>query len=591
MTTLGTRPRIADFERVFAHALSALAFVALGACAGEAAVTTPPVVTPPVVAPVAATLTVSGGNDQTGNVGAMLRNTLAVKALTAAGAPVVGGEIVFTVVTGAATVSPASANTDANGEAFARVSLGSTPGPVLVSATAKGTNVTASVRATGIVPERDSTLAPAAYNTDWTDASHGQVTPNYAVAFPQAAVNTIEITLTTTQWASVRADMTTLYGYDFGARRGAGGAFPSDDPDYIAVPVKYNGKTWKKVGFRLKGNSTLTSAWGDGNYKLPFRLKIDEWEDTYPAIKNQRFYGFQELSFSPGRSDPSLIREKSTADILRLGGVPAAQTAFYRVSIDFGQGLRYCGVYTAVEVIDDTMVKDQFGEDKGNLYKPESALRTFVQTQFEKKNNSSSSYADVQALVTELNSPLRLTNAAQWRTNLEAVFNVDHFLKWLAINNALVNWDVYGAIAHNYYLYNSPAKKLTWIPWDHNEALTGSPGIIGTVGGAPGPGRGLSLSMNEVSTAWPLLRFLVDDSTYAARYRGHLRTFNTTVLNPTALGAMFDRYIALIAPFVVGVNGEQVGATYTSAAQFTAALPALKAHIESRKALVTSYVP
>ncbi|MES2340275.1 MAG: CotH kinase family protein, partial [Pseudomonadota bacterium] len=45
--------------------------------------------------------------------------------------------------------------------------------------------------------------------------------------------------------------------------------------------------------------------------------------------------------------------------ILRMAGVPAAQTAFYRVFIDFGAGLKYCGVYTMVEVIDDTMVKDQ----------------------------------------------------------------------------------------------------------------------------------------------------------------------------------------------------------------------------------------
>ncbi len=573
--------------------------VVLSACGGESApVTTPPVVvTPPVVLPVAATLTVTSGNDQTGNLSATLGTTLSVKALTSAGAPVAGSEIVFAVASGTATVSPGSALTDVNGEAFARLTLGAVAGFVQVNATVKGTAVTTMFRATSVVAERDSTSAPAIYNPDWTEASHGQVTPNYVTTFPQTAVNTLEITLTTTQWASIRADMTKLYGFDFGARRGVGGGFPEDDPDYVAAPVKYNGKTWKKVGFRLKGNSTLTSAWGDGNYKLPFRLNLDSWEDTYPAIKNQRFYGFKELSFSPGRSDPSLIREKSMADLLRLAGVPAAQTAFYRVFIDFGQGLKYCGLYTAVEVIDDTMVKDQFGEDKGNIYKPESNFRTFVETQFEKKNNKTGAFTDVQTFITELNSPLRMTDAAQWRRNLENVFNVDHFLKWLAVNNTLVNWDVYGAIAHNYYLYNSPTKKLTWIPWDHNEALTGSPGITGTVGGGGGggggvgPGRGLSFSMNEVAVTWPLLRYVADDSVYVTRYKSHLKTFNTTVLSPATVGSMFERYTALISPFVIGANGEQPGYTYTSAAQFNAALPALKAHIDARKALVTTFVP
>ena len=33
------------------------------------------------------------------------------------------------------------------------------------------------------------------------------------------------------------------------------------------------------------------------------------------------------------------------------------------------------------------MVKDQFGEDKGNIYKPESRFQSFLSTEFEKKNN------------------------------------------------------------------------------------------------------------------------------------------------------------------------------------------------------------
>lgn len=546
----------------------------------------------PVVSTAPASLTVVSGNDQTGNVSSALASTLTVRALTSSSAPAVGAEVVFAITDGVATVSPTSATTNGNGEATASVSLGASAGPVAVSATVKGTSITASFRATAIVPDPDSTLAANVYNPDWTTATHGKTTPNYTAVFPQDAVNTIEITMTSTQWASIRADMKALYGYDFGGRAGGGGgSFPDDDPNYVALTLRHNGKLWKKAGFRLKGNSTLASAWGTGNYKLPFRLKLNEWEDTYPAIKDQRFFGFKELSFSPGRSDPSLIREKSTADILRLAGIPAARTAFYRVFIDFGAGLRYCGVYTMVEVIDDTMVKDQFGEDKGNIYKPESALRTFVESEFEKKNNKTGSYADVQALITTLNSPLRTTDAATWRSNLEAVFNVSHFLKWLAVNNAIVNWDVYGAIAHNYYLYNSPLNHLTWIPWDHNEAMTGSPGLTGTVGGGQGAGRGMSLTMNEAGNNWPLIRYLADDPVYIAQYKSHLKTFNNNVLVQSAMNAMFDKYTALISPYVVGANGEQPGYTYTSASQFASALPALKSHIEARKALISQFVP
>jgi hypothetical protein len=485
---------------------------------------------------------------------------------------------------------PALDSTDATGLASTTLTLGATSGPVVVSASVAGTSLSAQFTATVEIVEPDSTLPPEQYNPDWTLATHGNVPPDHATVFPQAVVRTIEIDLTAAQWASIRTNMTQLFGFDFGTRFNAGNTFPSDDPSYVAARVRYDGKQWKKVGFRLKGNSSLANAWGAGNLKLPFRLKFSEFQGTYPAITGQRFHGFKELSFSPGFMDQSLIREKVTADIFRAAGVPAARTAFYRVLIDIGAGPRYIGVYAAVEVIDDSMVKDQYGENAGNLYKPESRLQSFVQAEFEKKNNrTAADYSDVQAFVAALNSPLRVGNAAAWRSALEATFDVDHFLRYLAVNNTIVNWDSYGALAHNYYLYHHPTRGLVWIPWDHNEALAGNPGVSGSPGNARG---GISLSMNEVTTQWPLLRFLADDPVYLARYRAHLRGVRDSVFTEPAMDALFESATALVAPFAIGAGGEQPGATYlSSAASFSAALPALRQHVRVRRALVATYVP
>jgi spore coat protein CotH len=250
-----------------------------------------------------------------------------------------------------------------------------------------------------------------------------------------------------------------------------------------------------------------------------------------------------------------------------------------------------------VEVIDDTMVEDQFGGDDGNIYKPESNLRTFAQVQFEKKNNEEAAdWRDVQAFVAALNSPLRTTDPAAWRRGLEATFDVDHFLKRTAVNNAIVNWDTYGAIAHNYYLYNHPARRLVWIPWDHNMSMTGNPGITGTApggqGGPPAGGmQGVSLSMNEVSgAAWPLLRHLADDPVYFARYRAHMKTFNETVLTQAAADALIDRYAALLAPHLAG--GEPAPYGYVAnATAFNGAVASLRAHVRNRRALVSTFAP
>lgn len=455
---------------------------------------------------------------------------------------------------------------------------------------------------TGFAACRDDSMGPdgiptdpAKHNPDWSEVTHGRTVPDYGVVFPQNSVNTLEISMTAAQWAHVRANMRALTGMEFGGNVGGGpgGGFTQTDPDYVDVTLRFNGKQWKNVGFRLKGNSSLSAAWRQGIYKLPFRLNMDRFEDSIPAVRNQRFYGFKELSLSAGFQDPSLVREKAAADILRMAGVPAARTAFYRVFIDFGQGLKYCGVYTAVEVIDDTMVADQFGDDTGNIYKPLSRLQAFSASQFEKKNNQAAAdWSDARAFITALNSPLRTSDPAQWRSALEATFDVDHFLRWLAVNNAMVNWDSYGTMAHNYYLYNHPARRLIWIPWDHNEALSGSPGVTGGSGPTgPGGTRGLSLTMNEVAASWPLLRFLADDPVYFARYREHLRGVADSVLTEARINPMLTSYHQLITPWVVGANGEQAGYTFLSGpAAFTNALPALHTHVRNRVATLAAFL-
>jgi spore coat protein H len=437
-------------------------------------------------------------------------------------------------------------------------------------------------------------------NPDWTTASHGNAGKyDYDIAFPQDKVNTIEITLGKTTWEAIKTDMSAKGKGTFGAGGGTtgggginppagggggvnppagggggavGGAVPSfgPKPEYVEATMKFNGKQWKNIGFRLKGNSTLSSTWRSGIYKLPFRMQFDEYEDKYPEIKDQRFYGFKEISMSPGVRDNSLIREKAASDIFRMAGIPAARTAFYKVYIDFGEGLKYCGVYTMVEVIDDNMIKDQFGEEKGNIYKPESNFTTFSQTSFEKKNNKDTpDWSDVQGAITALNASNRTSDPATWRANLEKYMNMDHFVKWLAVNTTMVSWDTYGAMAHNHYLYNHSSKKLMWIPWDNNEALTSNARV--------------QLPLTGVANTWPLIKFVADDPVYYAKYKAYVKDFNDNVFTTSKMNELFDRYTNLITPFVNGTEKEVTPySNLGNLSNFTSALSVLKTHVVNR---------
>lgn len=466
--------------------------------------------------------------------------------------------------------------------------------------------------------------------------------PNYKAVFPQNKVNVLEISMINNQWDSINVDMKEKFGTDFGkggfpkmGRMNGGPAngmppmpppnfgggippmmnFSQSEPNYVSVSVKFKHKIYPKVGFRLKGNSSLMQTWGKGIYKLPFRLDFDEFEKD----KNkQKFNGFEKLSFSPAMSDKSLIREKVTADIFREAGIPTAQTAFYRIYIDFGEGKKYCGVYTLVEVIEDTMVKTQFGEkygtqSVGNIYKPESNFMNFKKEQFEKKNNKKQAdWGDIETFLAALNSSDRTTDALQWRTNLEKTFNVDHFIKWLAVNNTIVNWDTYGALPHNFYLYNSPTLKLTWIPWDHDLSLGVKMEMMGNisakkfkpmsgdgfkppVGFAPpmggAMGRGISLSMSEVGKNWPLIRYIADDVFYYAKYKQYVKEFTENVFTPEKMNKLFERNQKLIAPFVIGKTKEEKPYSHLDNKEdFIIELDILKKHVVQQNEAVLKFL-
>jgi spore coat protein H len=269
-------------------------------------------------------------------------------------------------------------------------------------------------------------------------------------------------------------------------------------------------------------------------------LDFDEFEDEYLATKNQRFYGFKQISFKSNALDDSYLRKKVVADIFRETGVVSSQTAFYEVYVDIGEGPQYFGLYTAVEIVDDTVIQTQFTDDGGNVYKPDGngaafLEGTFNEGSFEKQTNQDEAdWSDIQAVFQALHSELRTRDPEAWRAELEAVFNVDAFIRWLAADTIIQNWDTYGAMAYNYYLYTDPADGLvTWIPWDNNmvlEARSMGPGDRNNRGGPGGSVRELDLS--SVSDQWPLIRFLMDDPIYLAKYQQDLEETIQSAFQP-----------------------------------------------------------
>lgn len=378
----------------------------------------------------------------------------------------------------------------------------------------------------------------------WSEATHAKgVDGDYATVFQQDALPRLEITICPDDYTAMQAEL-----YDALGEPGAGGRPPPGlgdfTPMYVPVTVAFDGRTWPYVGMRHKGNSSLMLAWLQGVEKLPFRLNFDYYEDDVPEVDNQRFHGFKELKYSSAFEDDSFIRDKLTSDLFREAGVPAAAGGLVAVYVDAGAGPMYWGVYAGFEDPAGELLDSWFGDDSGNAYKPDGETATlgdFAVSDFEKKTNEDDEdWSDLRTFIETLNDGSLEGEA--WRTALELSFDMDAYLRYLAMNNLVGNWDSYGNMTHNYYLYGDPALegRLIWIPWDFNEAMR-------TNGKAPL----IPISLEDLDPRWPMLARVADDPVYKERYTEHLVELLETVFTEdnvrTRAETLQDRIASAVA--------------------------------------------
>jgi len=244
--------------------------------------------------------------------------------------------------------------------------------------------------------------------------------------------------------------------------------YDSNYPDvpYIMANAVIDGELVDSIGVRLKGFSSYWVA----TQKKSIKLDFNEF------VSGKKYDGLKKVNLNNGEGDPAVQRDVLCYDIMRKSGVSAPRTAYTKVYLNE----EYWGLYLLVEQIDKTFLEDNFGTKEGNLFK------NMENSELDWLGADSTDYQNIFELKTghqegawnrfvNLMDVINNSSDDDFKTAIEGVFDVDLYLKVLAVDVATENWDSYIEHGRNFYLYEDPtSKKFQWIPWDYNLAMGGS---------------------------------------------------------------------------------------------------------------------
>jgi spore coat protein H len=298
-------------------------------------------------------------------------------------------------------------------------------------------------------------------------------------------------------------------------------AFGMEFP-WARAALGVDGKIYKDVGIRFKGNFTYMAS--SGQLKRPLQIDLEH----YGA--EERFHGLKKLNFANGVTDPARLREALAFAVFRAAGVPASRTAYAEITLTVPgkYDKEYVGLYTLIEHVGNNFLKDHFKSAKGLLVKPEG-LRGLDYlgedwASYEKRYNPKTEANKEQKK--RLIAFTKLVNKAdddQFQKEIASYLDIDQFLRFVAVNGLLVNLDSFLGIGHNYYLYLRPdTNKFVFIPWDLDLSCASFP-----MGGSPQ--QQLDLSINHPHMGQnKLIDRLLAMKTVNAQYQQILKELATT---------------------------------------------------------------
>ena len=134
------------------------------------------------------------------------------------------------------------------------------------------------------------------------------------------------------------------------------------DEEYVPCHVVIDGESYKNVAIRAKGNTSLSSVQQYGNNRYSFKIEFDHYQP------GSSYHGLDKLSLNNLIQDNTYLKDYLAYTLMRKGGAAAPLCSFVQINVN-GQPW---GLYLAVEGVEDSFLRRNYGNDTGDLYKPDS---------------------------------------------------------------------------------------------------------------------------------------------------------------------------------------------------------------------------
>jgi hypothetical protein len=312
-------------------------------------------------------------------------------------------------------------------------------------------------------------------------------------------------------------------------------AFNNSDVE-VPATLTVDGKKYPDVGVHYRGASSF--GVGEGQ-KRSMNVAVDF------VHEDQNVGGYRTLNLLNSHRDPTYLRTILYFQIAR-DYIPAPKANLVRVVIN-GESW---GPHVNAQQFNKEFIKENFGTTKGARWKVPGSPRgngglgylgddpaEYKKLYEIKTKDDAKSWKALIHLCRVLNT----TDTSKVEAAVSPILNVDGVLRFLALENVLINSDGYWIRSSDYNIYQDESGKFHIIPHDANETLAAPQGPGGAGGGIE-----LDPMTGSTDPSKPLLSKLLAVPALKQRYLGYVRHIAETWLDWNRIRPMAEGYHALI---------------------------------------------